>query len=205
MKDYTELTALQIDALKEISNIGAGNAATSLSQMLGREIGMTVPQAKIAPFSEIMETIGGAEAEVAGGYLRVDGDNMPMSILFIVPKEQVFYFLDMLFGNPEGTSRLWDDMLQSAFKEIVNILAGSYLNALAMITSQTFTPSVPAMAIDMAGAILGEVLQTVGEVSDYALVVENVFVEKERQIRGHFFLLPEPNTLEELLDSLGVL
>ena len=205
MKTYTDLTAFQLDALKEISNIGAGNAATSLSQMLGRQIGMTVPQAKIAPFSEIIDIIGGAETEVAGGYLRVDGDKMPMGILFIVPKDQVFYFLDLLFGHPEGTSCSWDEMLCSAFKEIVNILAGSYLNALAMITNRTFTPSVPAMAIDMVGAILGEVLQTVGEVSDYALVVENVFIEKERQIKGHFFLLPEPDTLKELLNSLGVL
>jgi len=205
MRDYSELNALQLDALKEISNIGAGNAATSLSQMLGRKIEMTVPQAKIAPFYEIMEVVGGADKEVAGGYLRVDGGNMPMGILFLIPKAQVFQFLDMLFGKPEGTSFTWDDMLQSAFKEIVNILAGSYLNALATITNRTFTPSVPAMAIDMAGAILGEVLQAIGEVSDYALVVENVFIEKERQIKGHFFLLPEPETLGQLLNALGVL
>lgn len=205
MKDYTDLTVLQLDALKEISNIGAGNAATSLSQMLGRQIGMAVPVAKIAQFSEIMDVIGGAETEVVGGYLRVEGQGMSMGILFIVPKGQIFHFLDLLFGNPEGTLCSWDEMMCSAFKEVVNILAGSYLNALAMITAKTFTPSVPAMAIDMAGAILGEVLQEIGEISDYALVVENVFIEKERQIKGHFFLLPEPDTLEELLISLGVL
>lgn len=204
MRDYSELTTLQLDTLKEISNIGAGNAATSLSLMLARKIDMTVPQANIAPFAQITEIIGGADTEVAGGYMQVNGE-WPMGILFLIPKEQVFFFLDLLFGNPVGTIDSWGEMQISAFKEIVNILAGSYLNALSMFTGHVFNPSVPAMCSDMAGAILGEVLQQIGEVSDYALVVENVFVEEERKISGHFFLLPEPQTLDFLLKSLGVL
>lgn len=204
MHDYSELNDLQLDTLKEISNIGAGNAATSLSIMLARKIDMNVPQAKIAAFSQITDVVGGAEKEVAGGYLMVDGQ-WPMSILFLIPKDQVFYFLDLLFGNPVGTCDSWGEMQESAFKEIVNILAGSYLNALSSFTAHTFSPSVPAMTSDMAGAILGEVLQQIGEISDYALILENVFIEQERQISGYFFLLPQPQTLEFLLKSLGVL
>lgn len=203
MKDYSELTSLQLDTLKEISNIGAGNAATSLSIMLQRKIDMTVPQAKIAPFSQITEIIGGAEREVAGGYMQIEGE-WPMGIVFLIPKEHVFFFLDILFQNPIGTITQWGEMQVSAFKEIVNIMAGSYLNALSTFTSNVFNPSVPAMCSDMAGAIIGEVLQQIGEVSDYALVVENVFLEEERHITGHFFLLPQPQTLEYLLKSLGV-
>jgi len=204
MKDFSELNALQVDALKEISNIGAGNAATALSQMLNRRIDMSVPNAKLAPFPEIVEYVGGADVEVAGGYLRVDG-GMPMGILFLVQSDMVFNFLDILFGRPRGSSSEWDEMLQSAFLEINNILAGSFLNALSTICRQTFSPSVPAMAVDMVGAIIGEVLQQIGEVSDYALVVETVFSEKENEFKGHFFILPEPQTLEILLSSLGVL
>lgn len=204
MKDYSELSLIQVDALKEISNIGAGNAATSLSMLLNRRIDLMVPQAKIAPFSEIVEFVGGADKEVAGGYLRVEKD-LPMGILFLLPKDKVFYFMDLLFGRSAGSTTDWNEMLESAFKEIVNILSGSYLNALGTFSNYKFLPSVPAMAVDMAGAILGEVLQQIGEVSDYALVLENIFLEKEKQIKGHFFLLPEPNTLELLLQSLGVL
>lgn len=204
MKDYSELTALQLDTLKEISNIGAGNAATSLSIMLQRKIDMTVPQAKIAPFSQITDIVGGAEKEVAGGYMQING-GWPMGIVFLIPKEHVFFFLDILFQSPLGTITEWGEMQKSAFKEIVNILAGSYLNALSTFTNHVFNPSVPAMCSDMAGAILGEVLQQIGEISDYALVVENVFLEEKRNITGHFFLLPEPQTLEFLLESLGVL
>lgn len=204
MKDYTELNNMQIDAIKEISNIGAGNAATSLSVMLNRKIDMTVPQAKIAPFSEIVDFVGGADKEIVGGFLRVEGE-MPMGILFMLPKEQVMFFMEILFSNHNEVSSEWNEMYGSAFKEIVNILVGSYLNAISMITNAVLNPSVPAMAIDMAGAILGEALQQIGEVSDYALVVENVFIEEKQEITGHFFLLPEPETLDVLMKSLGVL
>ncbi|PKM89942.1 MAG: CheY-P-specific phosphatase CheC [Firmicutes bacterium HGW-Firmicutes-12] len=203
MKDYSELNTLQVDALKEISNIGAGNAATSLSVMLNRKIDMSVPRAQIAPFAEIVEVVGGADKEVVGGYLHVGGE-MPMGLLFLLQKEQVMFFMDILFSK-EGDTQEWNDMYESAFKEIVNILAGSYLNAIAMFTKAVLNPSVPSMAIDMAGAILGEVLQQIGEVSDYALIIENIFIEEEREITGHFFFLPEPETLEVLMNSLGVL
>lgn len=204
MKDYSNLSELQLDALREISNIGAGNAATSLSKMIGRKIDMTVPKVNISPFPKIVDIVGGAEKEVAGGYMLVNG-NMPMGILFLLPREQVLFFLDMLFAQPEGTFDSFDEMQQSAFKEIVNILAGSYLNALASFTNNVYSPTVPALCVDMAGAIIGEVLQEIGEFSDYALVVENIFIEQEKQIKGHFFLLPEPETLESLLRSIGVL
>ncbi len=203
MKDYSELTQLQLDAVKEISNIGAGNAATALSQMIGRKIDMTVPQASIAPFPQIVDIVGGADKGVAGGYMRVNSD-MPLGILFLIPEEQAFFFLDFILGSPSGTNDSWGDLQKSAFMEVVNILAGSYLNALACFTNHTYNPSVPAMAVDMAGAILGEVLQQIGEVSDYALVVENIFIEEEKEIKGYFFLLPEPQTLENLLQALGV-
>lgn len=204
MKDYLNLTDLQIDTLKEISNIGAGNAATSLSMLLNRKIDMSVPKATIAPFSAIPDIVGGAEQEVAGGFLKVDGD-CPMEILFLIPKDQVFTFIDMLFGRTQGSCTDWGEMEISAFKEIVNILAGSYLNALATFTNHSYFPSVPAMASDMAGAILGEVLQQIGEVSDYALLMENAFIEQEQQINGYIFLLPEPQALDILLQALGVL
>ncbi|MDX9871949.1 MAG: chemotaxis protein CheC [Clostridia bacterium] len=203
MKDYTDLNNMQIDALKEISNIGAGNAATSLSIMLNRKIDMSVPHAKVAPFAQIVEIVGGADKEVVGGYMQVDGD-MPMGILFLLPFDQVMFFMDILFTGIQQESHEWTDMHASAFNEIVNILAGSYLNVLSMFTQTKLEPSVPQMAIDMAGAILGEVLQQIGNVSDYALVIENIFIEQEKEITGHFFFLPEPETLEALMKALGV-
>lgn len=207
MKDYLSLDEMQLDALKEISNIGAGNAASSLSMILGRKIELSVPKARLAPFVEIVEIMGGAEKEVVGGYISVDGE-APMGILFLIPQEQVSYFLDLIFGTTTtkqivATQQL-DKMQESALMEIVNILAGSYLNALGICTQHVFLPSVPALAIDMAGAILGEVLQKIGQVSDYALLIENTFCEAQKNLSIYFFFLPEPQALEILFDAIGV-
>lgn len=208
--NYSDLNQMQLDALKEISNIGVGNAATSLSLLLGRKIDVTVPHAKLAPFTEIMEIMGSAEKEVVGGYLVVNTDT-PMGILFLIPLEQVAFFLDLVSKAtieiqeiPTAENFVLTNVQESALIEIVNILASSYLNALGLCTKQVFIPSVPALAIDMVGAILGEVLQNIGQVSEYALVIENVFQEAEKRLNINFFFLPEPQTLERLLNALGV-
>jgi len=209
MKDYLDLNELQLDALKEISNIGVGNAATSLSMLIGRNIQLEVPKATLAPFSKIVEIIGGAEKEVAGGYLYVNGD-IPLGILFFIPREQIPNLLDLLFGkmttkvDNSNQGVCLNEMQESALKEIVNILAGSYLNSLGIFTKQVFVPSVPSLSVDMAGAILGQVLQSIGNISDYALIIENVFRAEGEQINGYFFLIPEPETLDLLLKSIGV-
>lgn len=201
--EFEDLNSLQKDALREIGNIGAGNAATALSTMLNKKINMTVPNIFILPFSQVVEMMGGAETLVAGGYLQVEG-RAPLSILFVIPEESLKLFLGILVGKPESKELVLDQMDESALKEVTNILAGSYLTALSTFTNIDFHTSVPALAFDMAGAILGNVLQLYGEVSDYALVIESVFLEEEREVKGHFFLLPEPGSLEILLRELGV-
>lgn len=201
--EFSKLNHLQKDALKEIGNIGAGNAATALSTLLNKRIHMTVPNIFILPFSQVVELMGGAETPVAGGYLQVNGI-APMSMLFVLPEESLRLFLHILIGKSQGNSLLLDEMDISVLKEITNILAGSYLTALNGFTKINFNPSVPALAFDMAGAILGNVLQLYGEVSDHALVIESIFMEEQKEVKGHFFLLPEPGSLEILLHKLGV-
>ncbi|NLT94239.1 MAG: chemotaxis protein CheC [Clostridia bacterium] len=201
--EFENLNNLQKDALKEIGNIGAGNAATSLSTLLNKRINMAVPNIFILPFSQVVELMGGAEKPVAGGYLQVSGI-APMSMLFVLPEDSLKLFLNILIGKPMSEKIQLDEMDISVLKEITNILAGSYLTALNGFTNIEFNPSVPALAFDMAGAILGNVLQLYGEVSDYALVIESIFMEEEKEVKGHFFLLPEPGTLEIMLQKLGV-
>jgi chemotaxis protein CheC len=201
--EFEKLNNIQIDALKEIGNIGAGNAATSLSTLLNKRINMTVPNIFILPFSQVVDLMGGAEKPVAGGYLQVDGI-APMSMLFVLPEDSLKLFLYILIGKSQSESVQLDEMDVSVLKEITNILAGSYLTALNGFTNIDFNPSVPALAFDMAGAILGNVLQLYGEVSDYALVIESIFMEEEKEVKGHFFLLPEPGSLEIMLQKLGV-
>lgn len=203
MDTYKPLSAIQLDALSEIGNIGAGHAATVLSQLLRERISITVPRINIVPLAGASEMVGGPETVVVGIYLRVFGD-APSSILFIFPRQAAMQLVDILVGRKPGSTNLLREYEQSALKEIGNILTGAFLYALSNFTGLAMLPSVPAYAMDMAGAILGTVLLEMGTVSDYALVIETSFITKDQDSRGHFFLLPDLGTLDVLLNAIGV-
>jgi len=204
-KDFDKLSNVQLDALKEISNIGAGNAATALAQMLSTKIDMNVPRVRVLPFSEVADLMGGAEIHVVGIYLSVSG-SAPSSILFILPVEKACLLVDMLLNRTAGQTLTegLNDMGKSAMMELGNIISAAFLNAVSMFTKLTFIPSVPALATDMAGAILNGVLAQLGEIADYVLVLETEFQKNSQDIVGYLFLLPEPESLDTILSSLGV-
>lgn len=204
VEDFNELSGLQIDALREIGNIGAGNAATALAQMLQAKIDMSVPRVNVLPFAEVPALIGGADLHVVGIYLTVTG-SAPASILFILPVTSARILISMLLGENIGNEELeFSEMQLSAMMEVGNIISATYLNALSMFTQITFVPSVPALGVDMAGAILNAVLAEFGQVADHVLVLETSFKKEEQDVVGHFFLLPEPDSLNKLLSALGV-
>jgi len=208
VKDLSEevlnLTPMQLDALKEVGNVGAGNAATALSQIINRKIDMKVPQVSILPLGEVPDVVGGPDVMVAGVFLRVFGP-APGSILFLLPRDSAYYLCDTLMGrsNLDGAHSL-DAMDESALLEIGNILAGAYLNALSYFTKFTLLPSIPALAMDMAGAILSVILIQLGQMGDHALVIETEFTTETDGVKGHFFLIPDPGSLGTILQAIGV-
>ena len=201
--EILEFSPTQMDVLREIGNVGAGNSATALSQIINRRIDMTVPNVSIVPIGDVPELIGGPDAMVAGVFLRVYGQ-APSNILFIMPKESAYYLVDMLMGKQHGSTDKLDFMDESALMEIGNILAGAYLNALFTFTNISMIPSIPALAMDMAGAILSVVLVQLGQMGDHALVIETQFQAENDGITGHFFLVPDPGSLETILSAVGV-
>lgn len=120
VKDFRQLTDFQLDALREIGNIGAGNAATALAQMVNRKIDMKVPRISILPFAEVADTVGGAEALVAGINLQILGD-IRGNMLFLLPAPSASLLVDMLFSRQEGQASGLDEMDRSALMEIGNI------------------------------------------------------------------------------------
>jgi len=202
-EEILKLSALQLDALREVGNVGAGNAATALSQIISRKIDMTVPEVAILPLGDVPDVVGGPDAMVAGVYLRVFGP-APGSILFLLPRESAFYLVDMLMGRERGHTRSLNSMDESALMEIGNILAGAYLNALSYFTRFTLLPSIPALAMDMAGAILSVILIQIGQMGDHALVIETEFTTESNGVKGHFFLIPDPGSLSTILAAIGV-
>ena len=200
---FKDLSGNQLDALREIGNIGAGNSATALSQLINRRIEMNVPNVTRVPLEEVPELVGGPETVVVGVFLRVYG-KAPSNILFLMPQDSAFYLVDTLMGKQRGETKSLDFMDQSALMEIGNILSGAYLNALFNFTQLALLPSIPALAMDMAGAILNVVLVQLGQMGDHALVIETKFISEDDGINGHFFLVPDPGSLETILSAVGV-
>ncbi|MDD2585234.1 MAG: chemotaxis protein CheC [Syntrophomonadaceae bacterium] len=203
--DFSDLSGIQLDALKEIGNIGSGNAATALAQLVQAKIEMSVPIVTILPFVSVTNLLGGADKHVMGIYLAVDG-SATASILFILPVDQACLLVDMLLGKKLGETSIdkFGDMESSAMMELGNILSATYLNAMSVFTNLTFIPSVPALGIDMAGAIIDAILAQFGEIADHVLVMETKFKKDDYDVVGHFFLLPEPESLNRILSALGV-
>ncbi len=199
---YLLFNAVQLDALKEVGNIGAGNAATALSQLLNRKVDMTVPAVNIVPFEEIFSRIGGEEI-VVGVIVRVLGDT-PGNILFVFEKEVALNIIELLTGNRDEEI---SEMGNSVLCEVGNIISGSYMNAIAKLTNLVIMPSVPAVAYDMLGAILSTTFIESGQFDDSVLDIETMFLNDDstKKIGGHFYYVPMPGSLEKILNALGVI
>ena len=204
-----DINSLKLDVLREIGNIGAGHAATSLSKLLNKKIDMKVPDVQIVTFDEMMEMAGGADNIVAGVFLRIEGD-VPGSMFFILPLEQATKLVQDMIGDPSVNLAKppYDELSMSALQELGNILSGSYLSSLSDFTKLSLYPSVPALAIDMVGAIVTYGLVEHSQVSDYAIVINTELNGEEitlaDTVNGHFFLLPDPDSFAPLFQSLGV-
>ncbi|MGE5677897.1 MAG: chemotaxis protein CheC [Pseudomonadota bacterium] len=198
-----ELNSLQIDVLREIGNIGAGNAATALSKMISKRIDMDVPKVNILEFRNVAELVGGPEEEVVGIYFKVTGD-ITGSIMFLLEKKSAKLLVNLLMSKEDDNVAI-DEMEFSALQEVGNILSGSYLSSLATLTGLKLNVSVPSLAMDMAGAILSVPVILFGQVGDKVMLIETDFNEGTNRVKGNFFLVPDEDSFEILLKSLGVI
>ncbi len=197
------LNNFHLDVLREIGNIGAGNAATALAKLLDKRIEMKVPQVRIMKSSEVSDVLGGAETPVVGILLRIQGD-ISGSMMFILDEPSARLLVNILMGKPLEADLDFDEMSSSVLTEIGNILAGSYLSALSNMTNLRIMPDVPALAMDMAGAILSVPAIEFGKTSDTVLYIENVFTDGHDSVIGDLFLVPDDLSYGKLLKALGV-
>ncbi|UOQ43033.1 chemotaxis protein CheC [Halobacillus salinarum] len=204
-----QFSTLHLDVLKEVGNIGAGHAATSLSNLLNRKIDMHIPAVNVVTFDEVMDLAGGAEEPVVSIALKISGD-VPGDIFFILPPVEAERFVQQVTGLEQGSldTIITEEFAVSALQELGNILSGSYISALSDFTNLDLYLSVPSLAMDMAGAILSYGLLELSHVSDQAIVIETALGEEDNQseerIKGHFFLFPHPDSYRTLFKALGV-
>lgn len=190
------------DVLREIGNIGAGNATTALAQLLQCKVDMKVPQVKLLDFQEVGAAMGGEEQIMAGVYLLVEGD-ITGSMMFLLEEKAAHCLVAKLMQMPMNAENDFTEMELSALKEIGNIIVASYLNSLSVLTNMVIMPSVPDLSIDMAGAILSVPAIEFGEVGDKMLLIQTQFTD-DVDLDGYFVLVPDLESYDKILTAIGM-
>lgn len=201
--NLNQVSEVYADVLKEIGNIGAGNAMTALSQMLQCKVDMRVPQVRLLDFSEVGAIMGGEENTMCGILLGVEGD-ITGSIMFLIELEAAKGLIKKLMMGYESGQPTFDEMELSALKEISNIITGAYLNSLSTLTNLMIYPTPPSLTIDMAGAILSVPAIEFGILGDHILLIQSQFYD-EVEIDGYFILIPDLPSYEKILRALGIM
>lgn len=204
MGDMTinQVTENYYDVLKELGNIGAGNAMTALSQMLQCKVDMKVPQVKLLEFSDVGELMGGEEQVMVGVYLGVEGD-ITGSMMFMVEKESARHLIQKTTMGMIPAGSEFQEMGFSAMKEVGNIITGAYLNSLSTLTNLKIYPTPPSLTLDMAGAIISVPASKFGIYEDRLLLIQSQFYD-EIELDGYFILVPDMESYTKILMALGL-
>lgn len=204
--DLNDLSTVQYDVLKEVGNIGAGNATTALSLMINKRIDIGVPQVRLVDFSEISSIIGSEENVMVSILIMLTGDISGM-MMFMMNEPVARNLVNILMGTEKSSDELFDEIELSAVMEIGNIIAGAYLRSLSELTGLSMDVSVPMLQIDMAGAILSVPAIEFSKIGDKVLLIETEFdddIDTNVPISGYYVLVPELESYEKILESLGV-
>lgn len=205
MDDIRSLKPNQLDALREVANIGAGHAATALSEMTGCTIMISVPTINIARLEEVPPQVSGPEEPVAAVLMHMLGDLTGRTLL-VFPKPTAVRLSELMLRRPQGSSVELGELEQSAIKEAGNILSGAYMNALSDFMGLMLLPSPPSLAIDMSDAVLTTAYLQFGSDRDYVFCVESEFYLQDigERLRGFFLLLPDYASLQAILKAIRV-
>ena len=204
LQNYNSLSDMQLDALKEIGNIGTGNAASALSTMLDKAVDISVPQINILGYDKVVEKMGGPEQFLAGIMLSLSGDVTGM-IMFLLQRGFIHMVLNDLVGTELSDDEELDDFSKSAVQEVGNIMAASYINALAELTGLQINISVPCMCFDMAGAIMSTPAIYYADISDEIIFIEDEFNRTEdSDATSYILMIPEVESLQKIMTSLGL-
>lgn len=203
LRDFKDLNALHLDVLKEIGNIGTGNAATSLAAMLQKPVNIQVPRINVLEYDEVTNLLGGPENMIVGIMLTLAGEINGM-MMFLLEKDFAHMVVNDLIGGTFKGFQDLDELSISALKEIGNIMAASYVNAIAQLTNLTIDISVPSMCVDMAGAIMSVPAIYFADISDHVIFIQDEFNGDADNMTSHILLIPNGDSLERIMRNLGV-
>lgn len=196
-----KLNELQKDALKEVGNIGAGHAATALSQLLNTKINLTEPRIDVIKFRDLATRVGHENRVIAGLHMYVRGE-APGQMVVIFDREQALDFVNVFIKRIIGDIQVFDSIVDSTLKELGNIIAGSYLTAIIQLTGINLLPSVPTLSYGTIQAAFRTLMSILPDQDVF--LIESSFLDKEKQVSGQFILIPETGSLGPLLSVFGV-
>ncbi|MCM1178723.1 MAG: chemotaxis protein CheC [Clostridium sp.] len=201
---YDNLTSMKLDVLKEIGNIGVGNATTALSVMLQSNLAMETPVVRILEFNEVADIIGGADSIVAAVLTHFTGEVSGMT-LFIMQVEEAKNMVSVMLNKtyPEDFVE-FDHMDESALKEVGNILMSSYVSSISTLTGLEVRTDPPGICVDMAGAVLSLPISVLGQVGDKALIIDSKFVDNNRPIDGFIMFVADDVSFDRIFEALGI-
>ncbi|MGM5480841.1 MAG: chemotaxis protein CheC [Nanobdellota archaeon] len=199
--DALNLSEPQLDALREMGNIGTGNAITALSKFINKNIDMNIPESKFVDVTRFTEEFGGPEKIVTSIYLEIKGE-LTGDAMFVFSKEGAFELIDIMMGRESGTTTEFTEMSQSAFTELSNILTGAFLSALSNMLDVQTLPSVPHTATDMAQSLLDFILAKISNYAQQLFCVKTKINVEGHHINGDFFVVFDKPSLEKMLEIL---
>lgn len=201
--DLRELQTSQLDGLREVANIGAGHAATALSQLTGRRVSIEVPEVSIVRLEDVGSVVGEPDEVVSAVLMRILGDITGRTVQ-VFPAPTASRLAGMLLGRDDpGFPDGFGELEQSTLKEVGNIIVGAYLNALSDFMGMLLIMSVPALAIDMAAAVLATTYINFGDTTDDVFCVNvTMHMEGSAELPAHFLLIPDRASLKVLLRAL---
>ena len=203
IETYDDLNNMQVDMLREIANIGTGNAATSLASMLQKPINIQVPQIRFLDYEAVTKELGGPESLMVGMMLTLSQDVNGM-MMFLMKEEFSHMVLNALLGQSFASFTEVDDMGLSAMQEIGNIMAASYVNAISQISGMTIEISPPDICIDMIGSILSVPAIHFANISDKVIFIEDEFEGTGANEASNILLIPDVDSLDRLIEKLGL-
>jgi chemotaxis protein CheC len=203
IKKYEDLCDVHIDVLREIGNIGAGNAATALSKMLNDKVRMSLPIVRITCFNDAVNALGGPETMTVGVLVKFCGEADGM-IMFLLDMEDAKGIMSILIDNFDCNEDELTELKLSAIKEIGNILGTSYINSISTLTGLRINVTVPQVAIDMAGAIMSVPIIEFGAVGDKVMFIEEDFYGEQNKISSNIIMFAQIDTLKVIMEKLGI-
>lgn len=200
---FEDLSELQLDALREIGGIGAGHAATALSQLVDRAIDLAVPTMEVIEVSRVPYVFGGPERLVGAVYARMVGD-ISGGILFMIDRDAAMAMVDLMHGKEIGATLSLGRDEEQLLRHVASILISAYLAAIGRMAGVDVLPTAASLHFDMAGALLQAVVSEIGMSSTHAALVRTAFMDEEKRVEAVLFFVPDPGSLDTILGRIGL-